>query len=284
MRFGVCLLLLSLSAVTASAETLDDPRALGMGGAVGSDPVANSAVLYNPAGMSRAYQYAMELMYFRGGALETNAGGINIVDSKTQPSMAVGVAYAYEFTDAGNPVDIKGHNARLAFSHAIVPNKAYLGVGLHYLHLNRDPGDDLKGFTLDAGGLFSITPAIHLGFFGNNLINLDDSMAPLRAGGGVAYTGEALAIDFDTVADFTTVPGETRPIFRGGAELLIADSVPVRAGVERNQAVERTYVTGGVGFLTSSEGGTGSQVNLGYRQATEDSKDFHFGVGLTFFM
>ncbi|MEZ4432190.1 MAG: hypothetical protein R3F65_07220 [bacterium] len=67
-------MVLGLVAVApAGAQLLDDPRALGMSGVRG-DPVANSAVYHNPAGMSRAFLYAAEALFLRDAGGRTWRG------------------------------------------------------------------------------------------------------------------------------------------------------------------------------------------------------------------
>ena len=273
-----------LWAAPAAAQTFSEARAQGMGGAVHADPLGNSAMVSNPAGLARGYMYGLEAGYFRSGPGDVNAAGLNIIDSKTQPSLAMGLSYGYEFSDSKTKPGVDGHDARLAFAHPMIPNQLSMGVGLHYMHFNRTGGpDDLKAFTLDAGLVFSLTPGIHLGVAGQNLINTHDAAAPMLAGGGLAYTGEYATLDFDTMADFTTA-GEAKPVFLGGIELLLGKIVPIRAGVERNQASEVTRISGGLGFTMAEEGTGGSQFNLAFTKAVEVEKDFKFGAGFIFFL
>lgn len=277
---------LALGAAPAAAQTFTEARAQGMGGAVHADPIGNSSMVSNPAGLARNYLYGLEVGYVRSGPGDVNAAGLNVVDSKTQPSLAMGVAYAYEFSDSKTKPGVDGHDARLAFAHPMIPNQLAMGVGLHYMHFNRTGGpDDLKAFSLDAGLVFSASPALHLGLFGQNLINTHDAAAPMLAGGGVAYTGEYATLDFDTMADFTTPEGDAvKPVYLGGIEILLGKVVPVRAGVERNQAQEQTRISGGIGFTMAEEGSGGSQFNIAFTKSVEQSKDYKFSAGFIFFL
>ena len=280
----LCLVLGAVLALPAHAETLDDPRSLALGGAVRGDPVGNSAVLYNPAGMSRAYTYAAEIGFFRADRDKHNATAINVVDSKTQPALAVGLAYAYEFSDDDAAVALKGHNGRLAFASAMVPGKIHAGLGLHYVKFERaDPLEDLSGFSLDAGFLLSLTNEIHLGLAGQNILDLEDPMFPVLWGGGIAYTGDRFALDFDIAVDVST-DEEPHPRYMVGGEMLLAESVPVRAGFRRDEATGYDYVSGGLGFMSAGAGGGGSQFNIAFRHNLDRSGDIHFGVGMTMFM
>lgn len=282
MRTGFLTLLTGLWLIgTAHAQFFSDPRAVGMSGAVRGDPTANSALVANPAGMSRGYQYAAEAEYYRVGQA-LNIIGANIVDSKTKPNLAVGIAYAYQFTDSGtNAVD--GHDARIGFAHPLVPNELSVGLSMRYLHIDRDLGDDLRGFTLDAGLIYSPSGSIHVGLVGQNLINRDDPTVPRLAGGGLSYTGELVTAVVDVVADFDSAES-TKPVVSVGLETVLAESVPLRAGFERNQATEQQYVSGGMGFLGGSGGPQSSQLSLSYRQNLDVSDDFVFSAGLTLFL
>ena len=71
--------------------------------------------------MARAQVYGAQGFYFRGAG-DLNTVGANVVDSKTQPTVAVGLAYAYLFTDSDADAETSGHDMRLAFAHAVVPN------------------------------------------------------------------------------------------------------------------------------------------------------------------
>ncbi len=272
----------------AMAQLMESPRGVGMSKAVRGDPVGNSALVYNPAGMSRAYQYAAQVQYFRGGPGELNSVGANVVDSKTQPALAVGLAYGYQFADSGAEGAITGHDGRMAFSHAISPNQFHMGVGLHYVQLDRDIEgvEDVSGFSMDAGLLWSITGALHIGIVGENLINLDDAAYPRRAGGGIGYSGSPLVLDVDVLADFDT-DSKTTVAVHAGAELLIADSVPLRVGYssEPRAEGERTqFVGGGVGFTSAAEGSVGNQLHVGFRQNLDDADHFVFSAGITLFL
>ena len=268
----------------AAAQTFGEARAQAMGGAVHADPVGNSSMVSNPAGLARAYMYGLEAGFFRSGPGDVNSAGLNIVDSKTQPSLAMGLAYGYEFSDTKTKPSVEGHDARLAFAHPMIPNQLVAGVGLHYMHLNRSGGpDDLKAFTVDAGLVFSASSALHIGLAGQNLLNTHDPAAPMLAGGGVAYTGEFATLDFDAMADFTTQE-KAKPVYLGGLELMLGRVVPLRAGVEFNRATESTRISGGLGFTMAEEDSGGRPFNIAFTQAVENSKDFKFGAGFVFFM
>jgi hypothetical protein len=276
-------LLVGAFARPAAAQIVDNPRGAAMGTAVRGDPLGTSALEYNPAGMSRAYLYTLEGHYFRGGPGDRNVVGVAVVDSKTQPALAVGVGYGFEFTDGGADLEVQGHDIKLGFASALVPKKVHAGLTLNYLTYEFEGADPLDGFTLDAGMLFSITPALHLGLVGHDLINLDHPSKPRRAGGGVAYTGALLTLDVDALVDFDS-QDDPKPVVATGLEILAAETVPLRLGYEWDGARETQWVSGGVGFISSGQAATGSQIGVTYRQSLDDTKSFLFGVGLTMFL
>ena len=114
---------------TCKAQYIDSPRGMGMS-AVRADPVGSSAIIYNPAGMSRSYLYAAEMVYVRAAPGDVNVTGLNVVDSKTQPQLAVGLSYGFHFTDKKATLQQNGHDGRLGFAHAAIPERLHLGLSL----------------------------------------------------------------------------------------------------------------------------------------------------------
>jgi len=283
------ILILTLLPLWAHAQVTGNVRTIGMAGAVRGDPVGNSAVVSNPAGMSRSYAYSAEAFYERS-APGYNAAGLNVVDSKTQPAMAVGVAYAYQFTDADQPVD-DGHDARLALAHAFVQQVFSVGLGLHYVHIDREvPGEDgklaeqkVRTFTLDAGMLISPVPSLHLGVVGNNLIASEDERLPRRAGGGIAFTGELLTLDVDVLADFDTAPDPVA-VVQTGAEAVLGGAVPVRAGFEYNGATDQKWVAGGIGFIDTRTRKEANQLNIAFKQNIDDTHQWIFAADMVIYL
>ncbi len=276
----------TLSPCVAWSQIADSPRAMGMSGVRG-DPVGSSAVIHNPAGMSRAYVYAAEVQYFRAGKGDLNALGLNVVDSQTRPELAVGVNYAYQFADSDAELAQDGHDLRLAMAHSLVPDKFHLGLSMRYLAIKRSGAgqqvDNLEGFTLDAGLLISLAPTVHFGLVGSSLVPMDDQTVPRRAGGGLSYTGSPLVVDVDVLVDFETHQDGPKVVVASGIELLLGESVPLRAGYEYDGALETSWVSGGIGFMTG-QGANGGQISVAYRHNLEEAKEIGVGVAITLFL
>ena len=286
VQTGVLLFILG-SAFVGHAQTLQAPfsstRDYGMLGVIG-DPQVSSALFNNPAGMSRSFVYAAEGQYVRSAQRQLNVLGGSVVDSKTQPAMAVGLAYGYGFTDESAEFDIESHDARLAISKPLVPKHVFAGLGFRYVREKVSSGDfseTLDGFTLDPGLLFVITETFSVGAVGQNLLRVDG--LPRRAGGGIAVGAQSFVLDGDVLMDFDTHPDGNKVIYRTGVEFLAGDTVPLRAGYEANTATDSQWFACGLGFM-QTEGIRGSQLNLSYKQRLDVSDIYTFTAGLTMFL
>ncbi len=262
-------------------QVVDNPRGVAMG-ALSADAIGTSGIIHNPAGLSRAYVYQIDLLFLRNEPGNLNITGVNIADSKSQPAVATGLSYGYHSTDKGADFEQKGHDVRLSFAHPAIPDRLHLGVGLRYLEIERSTVG-LQGFTVDAGLIFSATKGFHIGLVGKNLVDLDDPLAPRQAGGGVAFTGDAVTLTTDVLIDFTRHPDGPKPIFEAGLEGLMGDTIPIRVGYINDRVMTHQYVGGGLGFIVREGGGNG-QLMLAYRHNITEAKNYTFGIGLTMFL
>ncbi len=282
---GLCLSTL-LWTGTVHAQLVNSPRGMAMAG-VRADPVASSALIYNPAGMSRSFLYAAEFAYFRAGPSDVNGLSLNVVDSKTQPRLAAGMSYGLHFTDDGTEPEEAGHDVRLGFAHPAIQDTLNLGATLRYLSIEQTTNGQTEpfpeGFTMDLGLLLSPSSEFHIGLTAHNLIDLDNPKVPRRAGGGIAYTGANVTLDVDALVDFSSYLDTPKPVVAGGFELLLAGSVPLRGGFTYDGAVEQKWVSGGLGFMTGADV-NGGQFSFTYRQNIDDAKQFGVAVGLTLFI
>ncbi|MEE2755086.1 MAG: hypothetical protein VYA30_00440 [Myxococcota bacterium] len=274
-------LLVLTNVATGQGSVVDNPRGVAMG-ALSADAIGTSGIIHNPAGLSRAYVYQIDLVYLRNDPGKLNITGVNIADSKSQPVLAAGLSYGFHSTDKGSEFEQKGHDARLGFSHPAIPDKLHLGVGLRYLEIERS-ADDLQGFTVDAGLIFSATKGFHIGLVGKNLVDLDDPMAPRQAGGGFAFTGDAVTLTTDVLIDFNRHIDGPKPIFATGLEGLMGDAIPIRIGYTNDRVTAHQFIGGGLGFIVREGGGNG-QLMLAYRHNLTETSNYTFGIGLTMFL
>ena len=289
---------LVLLATPAMAQIVDSPRAMGMGGAVAGDPMVNSALVYNPAGMARAMVYSAQGQFFRSAPAGLNSVGANVVDSKSQPRLAMGVAYGYVFSDSDAPVTVNGHDVRLGVASPMnARGNLTVGLTLHYLHLDRETNteatppsglasrplvEDFKRLTADVGLLWSLNETVHVGLVGYNLIETGNPELPRQAGGGLGFTVGQASVDLDLLGDFDSAE-KTEMVVRGGMELLLADILPLRGGFILDKAHDRTIATGGVGFMGGVPGSS-YQINLAYQQDLDDKDAFEISAGMSFFL
>ncbi len=273
-----------LFAANANAQIAGEPRADGMAGASRADPLANSAMVSNPAGLSRGRLYAAEVQFSRTGVGDRNAAAASIVDSKTQPNLAVGISYSYEWADSDAEDEVSGHDARLEFAHQMMNGNLNIGFGLRYVNFKRDIQDDFDGFTLSLGLHGSLTENFAIALMGENIIPVDEIALPRRAGGGLAFTSGTFTLEGDVLADFDSADS-TKPVFAVSMEALLGQMVPIRVGYERNNATETDIIAAGLGFLSIESGRTsGTQVNVSYKQDLSDSKNYFFSAGLIFYL
>ena len=287
-RFALVLNLLVLCVPALSSgqgiqAPISSTRDYGMSAVIG-DPRMSSALFNNPAGMSRGYTYAVEGQYIRGGLRQMNVLGGSVVDSKTQPGLAVGIGYGYGFTDESADFKIESHDARLALSKAVVEKHIFAGVGFRYVREivgEADAAETLDGFTLDPGVLFVLTESFSIGVVGQNLMKVKGLSR--RGGGGVALGTKGFIFDGDVLVDLDSNPNGPKPIYKAGTEFLVGDSVPIRAGFIEDTANDERWVSGGIGFL-QVDGARGNQLNLSYKQRLDTDDVYFFAVGMTIFL
>ncbi|MFU8803582.1 MAG: hypothetical protein ACNA8W_07225, partial [Bradymonadaceae bacterium] len=218
-------------------------RPSGMGEAFTAVASGVGTLYHNPAGVARAVMYALEggFEYTPDGSLLNAA----VVDSRTNPAIAAGVAYSH-FFGRGELSHFSHHDIRASIAVPVVPDRVAVGVGGRYLILTDtrivvDPTDDdanqrlIQGFTLDIGVLFRVAEMLHLGIAGQNLIDpCDDEacrgFAPTLITAGAALGREtSFMVSADVGVDLTSLDEAALHVGVGG-EYLIARIAPIRAG------------------------------------------------------
>lgn len=291
-------------------------RAMGMGEAQRATATGASAVLMNPAGMSLVRQYVIEGMY--GIKIESvgHHANLSVVDSITA-RVAAGLFYSfiYEtprigFNWAGGKVDSEqitrtGHAAGLALS---VPlgDHFIIGATAKYLHIDTTAPlpmgtvpdhltlDTVNGVTFDIGMILRLGQTFNIGLIGYNLWDHGSRESPLSLGIGLAYVPvPALSINFDTVVNFTGYQNYRIDMMTGkvsldqrttarlgpGIEWLAGNKVPLRIGVVYDSGLPATYLTAGLGYLSTAFG-----VDLSYRAKVQGGIENFLMLGLRIFI
>jgi hypothetical protein len=311
------LMSLMLPAATAQAQA-DFPgvRALGMGEAGRAIATGAEGPMLNPAGMSQVRQYVIEAMYgFKVEPLGHNVN-VSLVDSVTA-RVAAGLFYDYinespqlAFNWAGGfqgetTLSRQGHVAGLALS-VPIGDHFIIGATAKYLHLSTTAPlpmgtvppnitfDSVNGVTFDIGLLLRLGDHFHIGAVGYNLWDHGSRESPLSLGVGLSYMPlPSLSINFDTVINFTgyqtyhfdmatgktTLDQRTTARLGPGLEYIVAQKVPIRAGVVYDSGLPATYLPAGAGYLGHSFG-----LDLSYRGKVAGGKENFLMVGLRIFV
>lgn len=263
---GILMLCLSSAAWAQQAPTFaPGTRAAGMGEAFNAVSDGATGIFHNPAGIARTLVYSVD------GSFNYTPGGTSlsaaIVDSKTNPAVSAGLGVGYYFTTVeGQTLDAL--EARLSLAIPAIPERLSFGIGGRYLRSTSGKVEVIHGVTLDAGALFRVADALHVGIAAKNLINVCQNATckgyiPLLVGGGIAYATKEFTIAGDLDFDMNT---KTTPTlgFDLGAEYVFQKMVPVRLGFKRNGVADTNTLTGGTGWRSDNAGiDVAYQHNLG---------------------
>ena len=290
-------------------------RAMGMGEAQRADATGASGPLLNPAGMSLVRQYVIEGMY--GIKIEDvgHNANVSVVDSITS-RVAAGLFYSfvYEtprigFNWAGGRINSEqitrtGHAAGLSLS---IPlgDHFIIGATAKYLHLDTTAPlpmgtvpdhltlDSVNGVTFDVGMLIRLGDRFNIGLVGYNLWDHGSRESPLSLGIGLSYMPiPSLFINFDTVINFTgfqnyhidmtgkvTLDQKTTARLGPGIEWIAGNRVPLRIGVVYDSGLQSTYLTAGIGYLSTAFG-----VDLSYRGKVQGGIENFLMLGIRIFI
>ena len=261
-------------------------------------------------------QYVIEGMY--GIKIETvgHHANLSVVDSITA-RVAAGLFYSfiYEtpklgFNWAGGKIDSEqitrtGHAAGLSLSLPL-GDHFILGATAKYLHLDTTAPlpmgtvpdhltlDSVNGVTFDVGMIVRLGDRFNVGLIGYNLWDHGSRESPLSLGIGLAYVPlPTLSINFDTVINFTgyqnykidmmtgkvTLDQRTTARLGPGIEWVAGSKVPLRAGVVYDSGLPATYLTLGLGYLSTAFG-----IDLSYRGKVQGGIENFLMLGIRIFI
>lgn len=245
----------------------ETPRTAAFGGALHALGTGTAAPFTNPAGMGSTRVYHIEALgQFTPEAARQLYGGA-IVDSTRRLSGGVTVIGGFQDPDG---VDRSHIDVRAALAFA-VSERFHLGLSGRYMNLEQegfgllgqsrtsggllDPDAPPNGrsalvntVTFDAGLIIRPIDELFIAGFGQNLSYPDNGILPTLVGGGIGYSGEMVSVEVDGLADFNSW-GKVTPRFMGGAEVLLANSFPLRAGYRYDNGANSHQVSGGLGYL-----------------------------------
>lgn len=276
---GVALSLLGVITLTSNGHAADDlppevgynygeienPRTLALGGAQRALSYSLGGLFINPANMATSAVYHLgglaeiwpesDRFSYGGGAVDS------IVNSK---GLAGGIGGTVSRQDREG-IDREYNDLRFALALPF-QDKFFVGLGGRFLWLSQDGQGPLgrslassglakerivTGFSFDAGVTIKPAEGFSLAVVGSNLSDPGTGFQPLTAGGGVGYSVKEFGLEGDLVFDFTTWERTTMRAM-GGAEVLVGESVPLRAGYRYDEGAKSHAISGGLGYVDRS--------------------------------
>lgn len=237
------------------------PRALGLSAAVGV-AASNEGLFLNPAAVGVRKRYSVEAGAFvdrRGAENVAQLFGGSVVDSMSS-AVTGGVAYLHAREGA-----FVGNVWNVVLSGPIA-NDVHVGVAGKYA--SGDLGvEQVRALTVDAGLFWQVAEYVSIGAAGYNLVPVDDAaVAPMGAGAGFAVgTDRRFQVTGDWRGDFDRA-GKTTNRWAAGAELLVGQVLPLRAGFMKDETLGGSWWSAGLGLVSQD----GVAVDVGYRQSLDD--------------
>lgn len=266
-RIVLGLALLSAGAASAAEPPLPGgfpdlagPRALALGASIGI-AAGNEGLFVNPAAAGARKRYAVEAGLYvdrRGAENAARLYGVSVVDSITSP-VALGVSYLR--ADEGPYTGSAWH---AALAGPIAPG---FHVGVLGKYLSFDGPENVSAATVDAGVFWQVAESISLGASGYNLVSIaNEAVAPMGVGAGIGVGNDrSFQLTADWRADLDRAEKTTNR-YAVGAELLLGQLVPVRAGWTKDETLGGSWWSVGAGLVTR----TGVAIDVGYRQSMDD--------------
>ena len=287
----VSMLCIAAFGTESSAQMRDDgapAAALGMADSVTGNATGTNAMYFNPAGMSRIKQYAVESGYNFTSALDGHTFTAAAVDSKTNGNLAMGLGYAYVSSSlSGESRDGNVIRGALSTGHRTKEFSIFAGVGGKYCSLTRgeEDGDaivgapDVEYFTLDAGLMAEFAGVFNVGLVGRNLIDSKNvEEAPRSIGIGVGGQFEEFSISGDLNVDLQTEQ-EAVLSYGVGAQILIQNAVVARFGYNGGGLSKTNYISGGLSYVSKLMG-----ADVAFRQSVDGDSETMVSLGVKVFL
>lgn len=268
----VFLLLVRTTVVLSADDQLRGTKPMSMGSAGCGLADDNSALDYNPAGMSLASRYGMEALYLWTQDALTSFRG-SIVDSKTS-SVGTGVSYVRDDVKEDTGRDIRG-NFSLALSGPIL-QYASLGVLLRILEF------DGKYLTTLGYGLIvrPLAEYLSIGATFHDAVFLGGRNPGLKkklTAGIASHPGEYLTLVADGGKEMGAGAGDAMD-FAAGGEVSLFQQLKIRGGYAWENSAERNFYALGAGWIIPR-----ISLEYGFRQNVRDMKDQIHSISLTIY-
>jgi hypothetical protein len=239
-------------------------------------PQSNDGIFVNPAGLAARHRYSLEGNYLLdrvGADTDGQWMSASVVDSQ---STGVTGGFAYTRLSKG---PFPGWTAHLALA-APLTESFFVGVTGKYVSLD-GPGEQVRTISGDVGAFWQVMPLVTIAAAGYNLLPAGhrSQLFPGVAGGIGLGSDRGFQLSADYRANFVT-PKKTENRMAVGAEFLLADMFPIRAGVLQDDRLGGKFWSAGAGIVTSN----GVALDLGYRQQFDRSDHRTLAVTIKFFL
>jgi hypothetical protein len=243
---------------------LTGPRTLALGAAVGVLS-GNEGIFVNPGAIAARKRYSADTIFTldrRGADTVGRYLGGSVVDAISSAPAAVSFGYLRAMDDA-----VSGRGNLFVAGLALpVASKVYLGAQARWLDA-KGP-ERVNAVTADAGLFWEVSDAVTFGLAGYNLVPVGhEAILPRGMGAGVSVGSDtSFKVTADWRADFDRT-GQTTNRYGAGAELLLGNMFPVRAGYVKDETLDTAWWSAGAGLISSG----GMAIDVGYRQSIDAS-------------
>jgi len=268
------------------------PRSIAMGSANQVFGGSTSAIFGNPANLPLYRIYHLEALATFGPEARRQSYGGAIADSSTS-RLAGGFGGTWSMMD---PDGIKRSftDLRLTIAYPL-GDRFSLGVTGRYIRVGQKVAAGPLGaslasdgtrdepivneLTIDAGAALQISENFRAALSGRNLTAPGTALAPLVLVGGLGWSNNSFTAEANALVDFTTW-GSARGRYMLGAEYLIADRFPIRAGYRYDDGMKTHALGLGAGYVDRR-----FSVELGGRRdVVADYPATTISLGLRFFI
>jgi len=244
---------------------VDTGRGAAMSGAQRSFSTSYGALLSNPANMVSSRVYHVGALASIWPEANRQTYGAAIVDSSTSSTRLAGGLAALWTVQDHSGVNRLASDLRLGLA---MPFSELFRAGVtgRYLSL-RENGDPVlgpnpasgglsgksivRGFGINVGATLQPSPSIAVSLVGTGLNSAGNGFQPTVVGAGLGWTNKSLTFEGNAASDFTTWDRTTMRLM-AGAEYLLADHYPLRAGYRWDSGLHAHAASLGVGYVSSA--------------------------------
>lgn len=256
-----CVLVTGATALADAPTDYLGPRELALGEALRADARGAQATILNPAGLTLSSELVFEGSYSYLSASEGADDDAHAVTaSACDSTVPLPGCFYYRYfrraaaDDEGSRLRVHEIGSTLARAFGSL---ASAGITAKYVDTS-GPEGNLSGFAVDVGLLIRASNTIQLAAVGHNLVTLDELQYARAVGAGLVVRPlPALTLAFDARWQLEQEGSTGR--YGGGAEYFISTSdrqsgYPLRVGAVHDVAEDATYLTAGLGLMSTSVG------------------------------